>query len=122
MKKSNFLYSLFLLFLLICVSHLSLAQSKEETAKFLDDLNRSIDRAVVKKDFASLEKFYGDDFVFTHGTGHVSSKESWIRDIQNMGDDRFASREHDSTTVEMHGDIGIISGKLSVLRESKKGN
>jgi ketosteroid isomerase-like protein len=104
---------------LACMS--AKAQSREEVIKTIEDLNRMIDRAVVKKDIAILEKHYGDDFVFTHGTGNIDSKESWIKNIQNMPEgDRFVSREHDSTIVEPHGDIAILTGKLSVERQSKE--
>jgi hypothetical protein len=37
-----------------------------------------------------------------------------------MGEARFTKRQHDSTTVELHDDIAIIYGKLSVERESKE--
>lgn len=104
----------------IAFSPESNGQAGDGEASVVDDINRAIDRAVAKNDFVFLEKHYGDDFVFTHSTGLVDSKESWIRSIKNMGDARYAFREHDSTTVEMHNDIAIISGKLSVARESKQ--
>lgn len=94
------------------------AQSTEELSKQIDDLNRTLDQAVVKLDLPTLEKHYGDDFVFTHGTGHVDSKHSWLKDIQHG---QFISREHDSTKVELHGDIAIVTGKLSVERKAKHG-
>lgn len=97
----------------------AVAQQKTGLEKEIDDLNRSIDRAVVSKDIAFLQKHYADDFVFTHATGLIDSKASWIKGIENMKDARYASREHDSTVVELHNDIAIISGKLSVVREDK---
>jgi ketosteroid isomerase-like protein len=91
------------------------AQSSDSSiTKLVDDLNRKIDRAVVAKDIQTLEKSYGNDFVFTHGTGLVDSKKSWIESIKkNKG---YLSREHDSTKVELHGDIAIVNGKLTVSR------
>jgi ketosteroid isomerase-like protein len=97
------------------------AGAPAQTDKVIDDLNRAIDRAVVNRDLATLQKHYGEDFVFTHGTGTVDSKESWLKSIQKLTDDnRFTSREHDSTQVELHGDIAIITGKLSVVRLTPK--
>lgn len=96
------------------------AQSKEEIVKIVDETNQMIDRAVVSKDIAALQKHYGDDFVFTHGTGDIDSKESWIQNIKGLEEgNRYISREHDSTLVEPHGDIAIIKGKLSVERQGK---
>lgn len=94
----------------------ALAQLDE--ALVVDELNQAIDNAVVRKDLEFLEKHYADGFVFTHGTGHIDSKESWIDNIRRMGETQFLSRQHDSTFVELHGDIAIIAGKLSVKRES----
>ena len=94
---------------------------KPTVAKTIDDLNRAIDRAVVNRDLTTLQKHYGEDFVFTHGTGNVDSKESWLKSIQKLTDDnRYTSREHDSTQVELHDDIAIITGKLSVIRLTPK--
>jgi ketosteroid isomerase-like protein len=94
------------------------AQQADGTASKVDDLNRALDRAVVKKDLPFLEKHYGDDFVFTHGTGHVDSKESWLKGVQQGN---FISREHDSTKVELHKTIAIVTGKLAVQRKPKEG-
>lgn len=82
--------------------------------KTINDLNRKIDHAVVSKNIQFLEQHYGEDFVFTHGTGLIDSKRSWIETVKtNKG---FASREHDSTIVELHKDIAILTGKLTVGR------
>lgn len=82
-------------------------------------VNTQIDASVVKKDIASLEKFYADDFVFTHGTGLVDSKTSWLQNIQNH-DVQFKSRVQDSTKAEMHGDVAIVIGRLDIVREQKQ--
>lgn len=103
--------------LLLLTSICGFAQQIE---KELDDLNRKIDQAVVDKNIDFLKKHYADDFVFTHSTGLIDSKESWIKNIEKMGTDKFLSRAHDSTKVEMHGDVAIIFGKLSVERQGKE--
>lgn len=106
-----------LLLLLLCLP--TFAQLTE-TQKLIDDLNRSLDRAVVAKDILTLEAGYAEDFVFTHGTGLVDSKESWIKNIQKI-ETKFISREHDSTHVEMHAEIAILTGILTVTRDGKDG-
>lgn len=92
----------------------------QQIEKELDDLNRKIDQAVVDKNIAFLKKHYAEDFVFTHSTGTIDSKDSWINNIEKMGNEKFLSRAHDSTKVEMHGDVAIIFGKLSVERQGKE--
>jgi ketosteroid isomerase-like protein len=104
-------------FLFWLVNLIAVAQpSGQDSAviKLIDDTNRKIDRAVVSKDISFLEQHYGEDFVFTHATGLIDSKKSWIETIKkNKG---YAAREHDSTIVELHKDLAIIAGKLTVTR------
>lgn len=84
--------------------------------KFIDSVNRVIDRSVVQKKVALLQKYYADDFVFTHGTGLVDSKKSWIKNVSDTSV-HYISREHDSTFVELHKDVAIITGILTVRRQ-----
>lgn len=107
-----------LTFFLFCQIHfLAISQSPVQDSsliKLIDETNRKIDRAVVSKDIKFLEQYYGEDFVFTHATGLVDSKKSWIETVRkNKG---YAARDHDSTIVELHKDLAIIEGKLTVTR------
>jgi ketosteroid isomerase-like protein len=82
-------------------------------------LNQAIDQAVVNKDLEFLKDHYAEDFVFTHGTGLVDSKTSWINGVSKPAS-KFISRIHDSVTVEPHAkNINILYGKLTVKRQDK---
>src|ERR1700690_2197419 len=72
-----------------------------------------IDHAVVACDLPFLETAYAVDFRFKHGTGHVDSKSSWLKNVSELKG-KFVSREIDSVEGEIHGDIGITNGRLSV--------
>lgn len=82
-------------------------------------VNQDIDDAVVEKNIEILRKHYATDFVFTHGTGTVDSKTSWIEAVARP-QTNFASRKHDSTAVEIHDDIAIVTGRLTVTRGDKE--
>ena len=90
------------------------AQSTDDISKEVEQLNRTLDRAVVNKDMPVLQKHYADDFVFTHSDGKVDSKQSWMKSV---GHGHYISREHDSTKVEVHNDIAIVTGKLNIERK-----
>jgi ketosteroid isomerase-like protein len=106
--------------LLLLLSLHFVGWSQPEVSRLIDELNRKADQAVVQKDIPFLQEVYGDDFVFTHGTGLVDSKKSWIEKNQ-FGTGKFISRDHDSTAVELHADIAIVTGRLLVVREGKDG-
>ena len=80
---------------------------------------RNIEKAVVATDLAFLGKAYADDFRFKHGTGLVDSKSSWLESVSKARG-QYVSRDVDSVEVEVHGNIGITNGKITVLRKSEK--
>lgn len=110
-----------ILIILSCVALHSTAQYDVHTATtkhMVDSINRLLDRAVVHKQLAKLQRHYASDFVFTHSTGHVDSKSSWIKSTMDTSV-HFISREHDSVYVELHKDIAIVAGTLTVHRRTK---
>ena len=104
------------LVLIACtIGYISAYAQTTEVQKTVDNINRSIDEAVVKKDADKLRQLYADDFVFTHGTGYVEGKSSWIKDVENPSK-KFTSRVHDSTLVELHDNVAIVTGSLAITR------
>lgn len=106
---------LFSILMLGMVSFVALSQNDSE---LLITINAQLDESVVKKDIAFLQKHYADDFVFTHGGGLVEDKSRWIKNVSNP-DSKFVSRMHDSTSVELHGDVALVVGKMAIVRKDK---
>lgn len=104
--------------LMLLSSNLLLAQIKKDPSliNLIDELNRSIEKAVVEKQIGLLQKHYAEDFVFTHGTGLVDSKKSWLKNVADSSV-HYLSRLHDSIVVEVHKNIAIVSGTLTVKRQ-----
>jgi ketosteroid isomerase-like protein len=87
-------------------------------AQTVESINRSIEEAVVARDMERLQALYADDFVFTHGTGLVQTKAEWLDSIRDKRT-RFISRQLDMTSVEIHPDTAIVTGRLLVCRQSE---
>ncbi len=86
-----------------------------QTEQQLLDFEKQIEAAVVAADISFLQKAYADDFRFKHGTGHIDSKASWLKDVEkNKG--KFVSRNVEKSEAELHGDIGITQGTIAVTR------
>ncbi|MBX2900390.1 MAG: nuclear transport factor 2 family protein [Cyclobacteriaceae bacterium] len=101
---------LFLCWLLL-YSGFTWAQSEQQLLEF----EKQIESAVVAAEIPFLQKAYADDFRFKHGTGHIDSKVSWLKDVEkNKG--KFVSRVVEQAEAELHGDIGITQGTLQVTR------
>lgn len=86
----------------------------------IEAVNKKIEEAVVSKDLASLDALYADDFVFTHGTGLVQTKCQWLDSLRS-NETRFLSRQLDSTSIELHAEIAIVTGRLLVCRQLETG-
>jgi ketosteroid isomerase-like protein len=103
-------------FLLLFAAAGSHAQPKSDSL-YLISFNQQIDDDVVKQDTSRLKTSYAEDFVFSHGSGRVEGKAGWLRSVAKGN---FLLRQHDSVTVEMHPDLAILKGKLSVQKKNKE--
>jgi hypothetical protein len=97
---------------LLFISVSLLAQNEEQA---LMDFEKSIEAAVVNTDISFLESAYAEDFKFKHGTGQRSTKESWLKDVAN-NKGKFISRKVDASEAELHDNIGITEGSITVTR------
>ncbi len=105
---------LFLTVSLISISAL-FASAQTDSLKLIG-LNQEIDDLVVKQDAKTLEGLYADDFVFSHGSGKVEGKATWLKTV---GRTVYPSRQHDSVKVEMHPGVAIVKGKMAIKRNDK---
>lgn len=86
----------------------------------IEAVNKKIEEALVSKDLATLSALYADDFVFTHGSGLVQTKSQWL-DALRSNETRYLSRQLDSTSIELHAEIAVVTGRLLVCRQSEAG-
>ena len=102
----------------LCICFKSEAQQIDSAAvkQTIDSINRMLDNAVVNRQADVLNKHYADDFYFKHGSGNIDSKKTWIDNAVLPSSPGYISRTHDSVTVELHKDIAIVKGTLTVHR------
>jgi hypothetical protein len=79
---------------------------------------KQIDDAVVTADMDFLQRAYADDFRFKHSAGHVDDKASWLKDVEKSKGSML-SRTLEDVEVEIHDNIGITNGILTVKRKDK---
>src|SRR5690349_18904152 len=94
----------------------SAAFSQQKDSSNLIFLNQQIDNYVVKQNVAALDSLYANDFVFSHGSGKVEGKKSWLTSVAK---NNYPSRQHDSVKVELHPDVAIVKGKMAIQRVDK---
>lgn len=97
-------------FLAISHIHADTTSRAREEERRLADFERRLEEAMVRADVGFLRRAVGDDFRFTHGTGRVTGK----RDLLTLTPGTFLSRKVANQEVELHGDVGITSGRILV--------
>lgn len=106
----------FIVVALMLLQNIGQSQTASDSS-YITQLNQQIDNAVVQQNINDLNKWYAEDFVFSHGSGKVEGKNGWFKSVSKGS---FVNRVHDSVTVELHPAVAIVKGKLSVHKKNKE--
>lgn len=66
--------------------------------------------AMIAKDEAALEKCFGDDLIYTHSSGAVDTKASYIAAIKG-GKFNYIKCDRFEEKVRVYGDTALVSGR-----------
>jgi hypothetical protein len=104
---------------LLFISIISKAQYNDdkEAGTALMKFEKQIDEAVVNADMDFLQDAYADDFRFKHSDGKVDDKAAWLNDVEK-GKGSLLSRTLDKVEVEIHDNVGVTNGILTVKRKN----
>lgn len=75
----------------------------------LEDKRRA---AMVAGDVAGLETMSHDELLYTHGSGNVDTKASWLEAMRS-GRTRYRSAQCDDPHVRILGDAALLTGKAT---------
>lgn len=89
------------------------AQTPRSVEQELIALDQAFNDAQVKKDRATLERLWADDYSYTHSNGSVMNKAQDIADTMS-GDMTWTAARLDDLTVKVYGDVGIVTGRLTM--------
>ena len=74
--------------------------------------------AVVKKDYAALDRVLADDLAYTHSDGRLDSKSAYIDSLRS-GKQTYDAAEHQSMDVRLIGkDVALVRSKLRMTAAS----
>lgn len=83
------------------------------TEASLSTLDVSVDELASKGDFEALSALLTDDFHYSHSTGLVQDKQTWLDSLIPLVGKR--DRVANVVGVEMHGEIAVVKGELNVV-------
>ncbi len=122
MKRTIALASLILALVQI-VAHAQTPAKLSQSETELIALDRQIQEALVSGDAKIIERYVGDDLVFTHGflEGGTETKQNLLDNAKK--ETRFyLYRKVSAQTVEMHGKVALLLGRLDVRRQPLEKN
>ncbi len=101
-------------------SHLKV-NSDSNLEQELMRLQRAVDEAETKKDFAALDRLLTDGYIFTAPTGAVSDKKQLIADLKNSEPDAGQTIDYDDVKVYDYGNTAVVNCLLLVKGKDKDG-
>jgi ketosteroid isomerase-like protein len=75
--------------------------------------------SLIKKDRATMERLYADDYMYIHSNGAVANKTQDIAESLSP-DQAWTAHKSDDLKVRTYGDVAVVTG-LSTLTGSAKG-
>ncbi|HEY8165187.1 MAG TPA: nuclear transport factor 2 family protein [Gemmatimonadaceae bacterium] len=80
---------------------------------------RALEEAsIAKKDRAAIERYYADDYVYTHSNGAVLNKAQEIATIMSP-DQAWTAYKIDDLKARIYGNVAIVTGLLTLTGTSK---
>lgn len=88
----------------------------EVSSSELIEIEKEIAAAVVASDIEYLDKILVDDFRFTHSTGDIDTKASWMEKLSE--NNNYTERNIETIEVELHGQVALTTGRIHVKTTS----
>ena len=76
-------------------------------------------QAVLHADTATLGRLLADELVYTHSTGRVDTKTSFIQNIQSK-ELIYEKMEHADVNVRVYGGVALLTGRSAVRVRSAR--
>jgi ketosteroid isomerase-like protein len=71
-------------------------------------------KAVIARDFVSLEKIYHDGLIYAHSTGTIETKAEYMAKLRS-GRQKYTAIEHHKTTIRTQGD-GAVAHSIVTMK------
>lgn len=99
---------LLLVIVLCVVSPAAWAQKAGATEQAILKLEQAWEDALVKNDFPALDKLYADNLIYTHSSGVVDNKTTYIDNLK-AGNTKYLSLKRDDIKVTVYGNTAVVT-------------
>src|SRR5689334_6019392 len=91
---------------------------QEKMAQQVREVEKQRVQALTGNDLVALERILADDLTYTHSTGQVDSKQTFLATLRS-GDVRYLMMEHEDVQVRLYGETAVLTGRTKVKVRSK---
>jgi ketosteroid isomerase-like protein len=91
---------------------------EDKIAQQVRAVERQRVQALTTNDLAALERLLADDLTYTHSTGAVDSKTTFLASLRS-GDAKYETMEHDDLRVRTYGETAVLTGRTRVKVKSR---
>jgi ketosteroid isomerase-like protein len=96
------------------------AQTRNATEREVLKASQALDDAsLIKKDRATMERLYADDYMYLHSNGTVTNKSQEIAEYMSS-DLKWTAQKAEDLKVRIYGNVAVVTG-VQTLTGSARG-
>src|SRR5947208_4556520 len=92
----------------------SVAQGADAAAE--QEVRQTIEKyrtALLKRDAATLERIWADDYTFTNGAGETHSKAERLANLKSGATSLDSISQEEDMKVRVHGNVAVATGSVT---------
>ncbi len=70
--------------------------------------------ALLRRDAATLERIWADDYAFTNGAGETHSKAQRLANLKSGATALDSISQEEDMKVRVHGDVAVATGRITI--------
>jgi ketosteroid isomerase-like protein len=93
----------------------SVAQSADAAAE--QEVRQTIEKyrtALLKRDAATLERIWADDYTFTNGAGEIHSKADRLANLKSGATSLDSISEEEDMKVRVYGNVAVATSRVTI--------
>lgn len=112
--------ALLILVFILLSSISSSGAGKEDEREVLKTID-ALAEAGIKRDLATIERLYSDDYFHTNADGSIMTKQDVLGFYRSGSGGRIEANKHDEFRVQIHGAMAVVSTRVSIKGRSAQG-
>jgi ketosteroid isomerase-like protein len=111
----------FFIILFILLSSVSSSAARKDDEREVLKTIDALAEAGMKRDLATIERLYSDDYFHTNADGTIMTKRDVLSFYRNASGGTIESNKHDEDRIQVHGAMAVVSTRVAIKGRSAEG-